>query len=212
MIKYFQIKDKVGTLDEKIICIKEKPTPFELEIISERKENIGKMEVINSYTVTNSSVDIAKVLNSWRRGARSSFITTHAPTLEETELWIKTKLIGRSNQLLFMVIEEREYVGHLGFKFEGGGTVMLDNALKGVRSKRADLFYRAHVSLGSWLFSFEDIKKLVGVIKKDNAPGIMMNKRFGWTNWESGYVESASGMARVYNVSMTKAEFKSIYG
>lgn len=129
------------------------------------------------------SIDILQKLTEWRNQNRARFLTEFEATPQRTRNWLANTVLKTPGQMLFLIYECDQLVGHLGFKGLTANEGVLDNAIKGEQTAEAKLFVYAHNTLSQWLFDSAKIKTLYGYVLSDNVAAIMMNRLIGWTGW-----------------------------
>ena len=85
--------------------------------------------------------------------------------------------------MLFLIYEGGVLAGQVGFKDLTAKEAMMDNGMRGERTRNPKLMVYAHKTLARWLFKEAGVHHIIGWVVADNIPGIMMNKQIGWGEW-----------------------------
>jgi len=156
-------------------------TKLELRINDDDGEYIGCLRPITLDSINNP--DIISQLTRWRSDNMDMFLTQFQASPERTLDYLKNILTSGSGQMLFLVYEDESLIGQVGFKNLTLTDAILDNGMRGERSKHPKIFVYAHKVLAQWLFSVIKINCLYGWVFTDNISGIMMNRQIGWSEW-----------------------------
>lgn len=156
-------------------------TELVLPIENDMGEIVGQMRPLTFQNL--DSLEILQKLTNWRNDNKSRFLTEFEATPERTRQWLANIVFKTPGQMLFLIYEGSQLIGHLGFKGLTDEDGVLDNAIKGEKTVEPKLFVFAHKALAQWLFAFAKVSHLWGYVLTDNVAAIMMNRQIGWMDW-----------------------------
>ena len=156
-------------------------TRLQIPILDEEGLEVGILRPINKHDLENPK--LVNALTDWRNANMEMFLTNFKATPERTLKYLEKIVSKHSNQTLFVIFEGSELVGQVGWKDLCDQSAIMDNGMKGARTKNPKILIYAHQTLANWLFENSQIDYILGWLFTDNIPGIMMNKKIGWDQW-----------------------------
>jgi len=166
-----------------IRSVHEEKVELVLEFFDECNDLVGYLTPITKSRLDDD--DLIELLTVWRNDNMNSFLTKFVATPERTRQWLKDVLLSSGTQMLFLVSDlDDNLVGHFGFKDLTQENVLLDNAIKAMRSKNPKLMVYAGRRIIQWLFDNTSINYVRGEVFSDNAVALMMNKQLGFIHKE----------------------------
>jgi len=155
---------------------------MELPLYGETGQRIGAMRPLTSSHL--GQMDVIEKLTDWRNANMSNFLTQFEATSVRTRAWVQNVLLKNRGQMLWLVYDQGDnLVGHFGFKNLTFKSVLLDNAMRGVRQGHPKLFVVAGKSLIQWLWQATSVQRINAYVMADNVPSIMMNRQIGFRGW-----------------------------
>jgi len=152
-----------------------------LDICDDTGYAVGKMRPLTLAHLDNQ--EVVQKLTDWRNQNMHCFLSQFVATVERTRSWLEHVVFKIPGQMMFLISNTEQMVGHVGFKNLTMHDAMLDNAIRGERGGHPKLLVWAHRVLANWLFWEAGIGNLYGYVMADNAPAIMMNRQIGWGGW-----------------------------
>ena len=154
-------------------------------IIDIKNDNGDVVGVLKPITIDHlNNAFIIKMLTDWRNHNRENFLTQFIASPERTCKWMEGVLLRSKGQMLFLVYDQDNLIGHFGFKNLTSESVLLDNAIRGVRIGHPKIFVFAGKALVRWLQVTALVKTVYGEVMTDNIASIMMNKQIGFRGWK----------------------------
>lgn len=90
-----------------------------------------KLQLVTSEVINRA--DIIQLLADWRKFHEQWFLVQFPITIKRTKKWLQEKVIAASDRLLFMIVIDQVYVGHVGlYRFDWrSATCQIDNIVRG---------------------------------------------------------------------------------
>jgi len=155
---------------------------FEITITDDSGEAIGSLRPLNVNHLDQE--DILSSLTDWRNRHMGMFLTQFHATPDRTRSWLENVVFRTSGQMMFLIYEEENLIGQVGFKDLTYQDGIVDGGMRGNASSNPKILTYAHKALIKWLFDNTQVLCLHGWLVADNPGGIMMNKQVGWHDWE----------------------------
>jgi len=135
--------------------------------------------------------DLVAKMAAWRGAAMAMFFAQFESTPSKTLGYLRGASLGQANRLLFMIVEDGQIVGHLGFSNVTSETAELDNVMRGMRSENPLVMQLAINALVDWGFGALGLNSVILKVSSINARAIALYERCGFT------VTSSVGLRRV---------------
>ena len=147
-------------------------------IYDDLDNNIGMMR---PFTLSDlNSHEIIKKITSWRNKYKLFFLTQFQATPYRTKKWLEKVVLVQQNQLMFLIYNKENLIGHYGFKDLDKHSAFLDNAMRGERGGHPMLMKYAAIALMKWLFNVMCVDEIYGYTFANNAMGLRLNKELGF--------------------------------
>jgi len=168
--------------------------------------------------------DFAAPMTVWRNKAMGFFKTGFIATTERTISWLKNSVIPADNKLLFLIYVEDNLIGHFGLCNITSESAELDNAIRGEKGGKSDLFDYVENTILKIAFDELKVRCIYGRLFSNNFPAMSLHKRLGFiensrsplklvknqTEWE--YIECSPEEANVrfqyIELILTRDNFK----
>lgn len=135
-----------------------------------------------SYAHQNDDYLIQK-LTDWRNANVHVYPTQFTATLESTRAWLKDRLLGVDDRILFLVVTNNgEVIGHIGFNSCINDELLfeIDNVVRGDESKERGIFSQAIVALMEWARKTLYVNGFFLRVMDDNDHAINFYKKNGF--------------------------------
>jgi RimJ/RimL family protein N-acetyltransferase len=143
---------------------------FELDILSDKKEKLGKIRPILDSKISDNS-EIIRFITKWREYYKENFISQFPVSEERTKNWLQNQVINKDNRILFIIqTPDGKLAGHIGVIFfeVDEDTCEIDNVVKAADCNIPGLMYHALKTLNSFLFNSLKMKKIFLRVFSDN--------------------------------------------
>src|SRR5438445_1256562 len=125
------------------------------------------------------SEETIRLMTKWRNKYGDFFQTKFKATEDGTRKYIRNRLIGTPDRILFIIILKNQKVGHIGiYHYDKiNNTVEVDNVLRAVRNDYPKLMEKIVRNLIKWLFDDLKLSKIVLRTFCDNYKAINLYER-----------------------------------
>jgi len=135
--------------------------------------------------------DLVSKMAAWRGASMSMFFAQFESTPAKTMGYLRGASVGQANRLLFVIVEDGQVVGHVGFSNAEAKTAELDNVMRGIRSENPLVMQLAINSLVDWGFGVLGLTSVTLKVSSINTRAMALYERCGFT------VTSSVGLRRV---------------
>ena len=121
------------------------------------------------------------LLSAWRKKVLHFMPSTRPITIRGTREWLKNKVIGEKDRLLFLVIADGKPIGHMGFyryKPEDN-SIVVDNVIRGV-SGYPGIMSAALIAMIQWAKKALSVSSFLVDCSDNNEKAIALYKRIGF--------------------------------
>jgi RimJ/RimL family protein N-acetyltransferase len=152
---------------------------------------------------------LAETMTKWRNKAMPYFKTGFVATKERTCNWLINSVIPAKDKVLFLIYVDDKLIGQFGLCNITFASAELDNAIRGERGGRPDLFDYVENTILKTAFDILGVETIYGRLFSNNFLAMSLHKRFGFkenrrsplnlvkneNEWQ--YVECSEGEANV---------------
>ncbi len=124
--------------------------------------------------------EILKKITAWRNSNVEVYPTQFIATLDSTRTWIKDRLIGTPDRVLFLVVNQTgRVIGHLGFSncLNNDFLFEIDNVVRGLEGVSAGIFSEALTSIIEWARKTINVNGFFLRVMDDNLTAIKFYNR-----------------------------------
>jgi RimJ/RimL family protein N-acetyltransferase len=143
---------------------------FELDILNDKNEKLGKIRPILDSKISDNS-EIIRFITKWREYYKENFLSQFPVSEERTKNWLQNQVINKDNRILFIIqTPDGKLAGHIGVIFfeVDENTCEIDNVVKSADCNIPGLMYHALKTLNNFLFNSLKIKKIFLRVFSDN--------------------------------------------
>jgi hypothetical protein len=136
---------------------------FEFDILSDKKEKLGKIRPILDSKISDNS-EIIRFITKWREYCKENFLSQFPVSEERTKNWLQNQVINKDNRILFIIQTPdgklAEHIGVIFFEVDED-TCEIDNVVKAADCNIPGLMYHAMKTLNNFLFNSLKMKKIL---------------------------------------------------
>ena len=177
---------------------------LEIDAIIPDSDKHIKLKPLTANSLKN--IDYLSLITEWRRNYKEFFFSNFEPTIEKTEIWLKSVFLSSPRSLFFLLFFEEKFIGHYAFKNLSEQSVFLDNLVKGVQGGHAKIIETTVLALIDWLFDNFCIKQINGTVLADNPYAIISNRKIGFEF--SKKIMCTETNKEYYNINITRIEWE----
>jgi len=124
--------------------------------------------------------DLVAKMAAWRGASMAMFFAQFESTPAKTLGYLRGASIGQANRLLFVIVEDGQIVGHVGFSNVSAETAELDNVMRGIRSENPLVMQLAINTLVEWGFGTLGLSSVTLKVSSINTRAIALYERCGF--------------------------------
>ena len=152
-----------------------KRAAFRLPVMDDGGREIATLDPITDLQCLDTGV-LDKIVD-WRNRFRTAFKTQFTATKADTREWLQRDVIASPSRVLFLVMVEDTFVGHVGLTNITDETAELDNILRGERIGHPNCFVFALRTLMNFAFNQLAVDRIESKVFSDNARAVRLYKK-----------------------------------
>ncbi|MEI7498651.1 MAG: GNAT family N-acetyltransferase [Candidatus Falkowbacteria bacterium] len=125
---------------------------------------------------------LMKLMSEWRKKHEYWFQAQFSVSVERTTAWFRKKVIATEDRLLFMIMIDGKYIGHVGlFRFDfDKATCEIDNIVRGEDQVYPGLIGDSVLALMQWGKETLGLKNYTLQTTSDNERALRLYQRLGF--------------------------------
>lgn len=166
-----------------------------VEVYDLRGNPLGYLAPVTEHSLADQ--DLIHKLTRWRNHAKEYFFTQITLTCQQTEEWLRIKLLKDHRRLLFVIYAGTTPIGTVGFLLLPGRSAELGNLVRGESGGGFAIMQRSHQALLEWLFVTLEIETAIALVFEDNKIAVNHLRAIGFQSRDQLPLSRQDGVGTV---------------